>query len=78
VIRWVQQERKDSGLAVSDRITLTLGASKLAAEAIRAHQEMIQAETLAVELVLEDLESGAETLAVGEDSQITVRVSRRV
>jgi len=78
VIRWIQQERKNAGLDVSDRITAALGADAVAAAAIRAHEEMICRETLCLELALGELDPGREALAVGEDSQITVRVSARV
>jgi isoleucyl-tRNA synthetase len=50
VVRIVQQARRDAGLAVSDRIRLTLGADDAVAGAVRAHAGFVAAETLAVSL----------------------------
>jgi hypothetical protein len=50
VVRIVQQARRDAGLAVSDRIRLTIGADGAVAEAVRAHAGFVAAETLAVAL----------------------------
>jgi isoleucyl-tRNA synthetase len=77
IIRWVQQERKNAGLDVSDRISLELGADEHATMAIEAHRGLIQAETLALDLELGVLDSKLEALSVGENSQITVKVSAR-
>jgi isoleucyl-tRNA synthetase len=50
VVRIVQQARRDAGLAVSDRIRLTIGADGAVADAVRAHAGFVAAETLAVDL----------------------------
>jgi len=50
VVRIVQQARRDAGLAVSDRIRLTIGADGAVADAVRAHAGFVAAETLAVSL----------------------------
>jgi isoleucyl-tRNA synthetase len=50
VVRLVQQARRDAGLAVSDRIRLTIGADGAVADAVRAHAGFVAAETLAVDL----------------------------
>jgi isoleucyl-tRNA synthetase len=50
VVRIVQQARRDAGLAVSDRIRLTIGADGAVADAIRAHAGFVATETLAVDL----------------------------
>jgi isoleucyl-tRNA synthetase len=55
VVRIVQQARRDAGLAVSDRIRLTLGADATTAEAIQTHSPFISAETLAVTLQIRPL-----------------------
>jgi isoleucyl-tRNA synthetase len=55
VVRIVQQARRDAGLAVSDRIRLTLGADGATAEAIGAHAAFVSAETLAVTLEIRPL-----------------------
>jgi isoleucyl-tRNA synthetase len=77
IIRWVQQERKNAGLDVSDRITLELGADEGAAQAIATYQELIAAETLALEVILIAPDPARESLTVGDNSQITVKVSAR-
>jgi isoleucyl-tRNA synthetase len=50
VVRVVQQARRDAGLAVSDRIRLTIGADGPVADAVHAHAGFVAAETLAVDL----------------------------
>jgi len=56
VIRGIQESRREAGLAISDRIRLTLGAASVsAATALRAHQDLIARETLACELSIEAL-----------------------
>ena len=50
VVRIVQQARRDAGLAVSDRIRLTIGADGATGDAVRAHAGFVAAETLAVSL----------------------------
>src|SRR5271166_6413142 len=50
VVRIVQQARREAGLAVSDRIRLTIGADDPVAAAVLAHADFVAAETLAVSL----------------------------
>ena len=50
----VQRMRKESGLAVSDRIRLTVTGDASAMAALRSHADWIAAETLAMALVIED------------------------
>ena len=50
VMRLVQQARRDAGLAVSDRIVLTLGVPQSVRRALQANEAMLAAETLAVEV----------------------------
>jgi isoleucyl-tRNA synthetase len=50
VVRLVQQGRRDAGLAVSDRIRLTIGADAAVRDAVTAHAGFVTAETLAVSL----------------------------
>ncbi len=52
VVRVVQQSRRDAGLAVSDRIKLTIGADGAVADAIRAHADFVAGETLAIGLAV--------------------------
>ena len=51
VISRVQRMRKESGLAVSDRITLTVGGDEEVRAVIDAHGAWISEEVLATELV---------------------------
>ncbi len=50
VIRLIQQQRRDAGLDVSDRIRLQLGLSAELCSQVEAHKETIKSETLATEL----------------------------
>jgi isoleucyl-tRNA synthetase len=76
VVRIVQQARRDAGLAVSDRIRLTVGAAGPLAASIAAHAEFIAAETLAVALDVRPLdELTAPAHAVG-DATIKVALER--
>ena len=50
VIRLVQQQRRDAGLNVSDRIRLRLGLPAELCAQVEVHHETIKAETLATEL----------------------------
>jgi isoleucyl-tRNA synthetase len=49
LIRVIQQERKNAGLDVSDRIVLTLDGDESVAKAFEEHRELITNETLAIE-----------------------------
>ena len=65
VVRAVQDERKNAGLHVADRIVLTLTVPAGSLAAVTAHREMIEAETLAVEM------------NVSEGEALTVTVEKR-
>jgi isoleucyl-tRNA synthetase len=77
-IRWIQQERKNSGLDVSDRIDLVVEVDDTAREALETHRDLVGHETLATTVMLEPLTGEGETLPVGSGSQLRVRVSRHV
>lgn len=47
IVRAVQQARKDAGLDVTDRISLTVTGEGMVWEAVKAHGELIAGETLA-------------------------------
>ena len=49
LVRAVQQARRDAGLDVSDRISLTVTGGELVWEATVAHQALIVEETLATQ-----------------------------
>jgi len=75
VVRAVQQARRDAGLDVSDRIRLVVGGSDALTAAVRRHEDLVAAETLAssVELVAD---AGGEPVQLGEAEQVTVQVQR--
>jgi isoleucyl-tRNA synthetase len=54
LISRVQRMRKDTGLAVSDRIILSVGGNSDVIEAVRVHHDWIADEVLATELVVVD------------------------
>jgi isoleucyl-tRNA synthetase len=76
VVRIVQQARRDAGLAVSDRIRLTIGAEGAVADAIAAHAEFVAAETLAVSLQVRPPGEVAGLPQPAGDAHVTVAVSR--
>jgi isoleucyl-tRNA synthetase len=57
LIRRIQTARREADLEVSDRISLSLTTSDDVAEAFRAHQEMVERETLVVESALKVADS---------------------
>ena len=75
-IRAIQQERKNAGLDVSDRISTMVEADPVAIEALREHQDMLCAETLSISLELTELSATEDALPVGENSHIRVKVSK--
>lgn len=54
VIRLVQQARREAGLAVSDRILLTLGFPQTLRAQVDIHMQMLMSETLALSVVWDD------------------------
>ena len=69
LIRVIQQERKNAGLDVSDRIVLTLDGDESVAKAFEEHRELITNETLAIEAQWGTVSGHEHTLA-----DTTVRV----
>lgn len=65
VVRHIQNARKESGFAVSDRIRVEYAADGALAEAIATHREHIAAETLAL-----SLERGEEPIDGGFDTEV--------
>ena len=51
LIRRVQQERRDAGLDVSDRIRLIVGGPADVLEALEVHRDLVAGETLALEVL---------------------------
>jgi isoleucyl-tRNA synthetase len=73
----VQQARRDAGLAVSDRIALTVGADGAVADAIRAHAGFLAGETRAVETDVRPAgEVDAPPLPVGDGGSVRVKLTR--
>ncbi|HYK27499.1 MAG TPA: DUF5915 domain-containing protein, partial [Streptosporangiaceae bacterium] len=76
VVRIVQQARRDAGLAVSDRIKLTMGAEGAVADAVRTHSKFIVSETLALQLdVLSLADVSGTAQSVGDGGSVKVAVS---
>jgi isoleucyl-tRNA synthetase len=78
LVRAVQQVRREAGLAVGDRIRLTVGADGEAGAALDAWSDLVAAETLAVEVVRADGEGAVAgpTATLGDGSEVTVTVER--
>jgi isoleucyl-tRNA synthetase len=75
VIRVVQQARREAGLDVSDRITVTVEASDEVTAAVRAHQEFVASETLASSVSFGDAGASAFTGEAGEGETVRAAVA---
>jgi isoleucyl-tRNA synthetase len=73
VVRAVQQARKDAGLDVGDRITLTMTADAAAVSAIETHRELIAGRPLPRRSRPRGWDG---TVPVGADSRISIGVER--
>lgn len=82
IVRAVQQARRDAGLDVSDRISLTVTGGQLVWEATVAHQALIVEETLAAQFgsapQLEALPSRDDVVetAVGDGHPVRIKVMK--
>lgn len=82
IVRAVQQARRDAGLDVSDRISLTVTGGQLVWEATVAHQGLIVEETLAAQFgsapQLEALPSRDDVVetAVGDGQPVRIKVMK--
>ncbi len=73
LVRAIQQARRDAGLEVSDRISLTVGGSPAVQAAARTHGDLICEETLATSYVVGEAGDGTSAaLADGETATIQV------
>ena len=72
VVHAVQAARKAAGLAVEDRIALTLGGDEGLLDAARAHEAYVTGETLAVELAYDGRTDGQEARIEGRELRIGV------
>jgi isoleucyl-tRNA synthetase len=79
VVRVVQQARRDAGLDVSDRVSLTLDGPESVLDAVRAHQGFVAGEVLATEVAYEQVDLptlvGAVAAPEGGSAEIRVRVT---
>jgi isoleucyl-tRNA synthetase len=79
VVRAVQQARRDAGLDVSDRISVTVSADGEIHAAVRTHEEFVRAETLADAVAYgepgDTADSGVQT-TVGDGAKIGVVVTK--
>jgi isoleucyl-tRNA synthetase len=76
VVRAVQQARKDADLNVSDRISTEISGVKSVLEAISAHEELVKAETLTLELKLTESDVSKNSVPVGESQQVLIAVAK--
>ena len=74
VVHAVQNARKAAGLAVEDRIALTLGGDAVLIEAARAHERYVTGETLAVEVSYDG--NGASEPAQIEGRELRIALTR--
>jgi isoleucyl-tRNA synthetase len=77
VVRVAQQARRDAGLDVSDRITLSIAAPGEVLAAVRTHQDFVANETLAESVILLDSLNGGFPGTVGDGVPITASVTKR-
>ncbi len=79
VVRVVQQARREAGLDVSDRITLTLDAPDAVRSAVRVHEVFLAGEVLATAVtyrsVTDQTSAGAVTAPDGTSTQVRVLVT---
>jgi isoleucyl-tRNA synthetase len=78
VVRAVQQARREAGLQVSDRISVTLLVDDTVGDAVRTHEEFLRSETLADDVAYPPADSSpdATTVTVGDGAKIGVLVVR--
>ncbi|SDH78392.1 Isoleucyl-tRNA synthetase [Actinokineospora alba] len=76
LIRVVQQARRDAGLDVSDRITLTVGAPEDVVAAVRTHEGIVAGDTLAEAVEYGEVETGFDG-TVGDGVEVRVLVRKR-
>jgi isoleucyl-tRNA synthetase len=74
-IRHIQQARKDAGLDVSDRISLTIRCDEGSVAALEAHREFIANETLAVEFAIATASVSGE-LSIGDSGLIEIELAK--
>jgi isoleucyl-tRNA synthetase len=73
VVHAVQAARKSAGLNVEDRISLALGGDAVLLDAVRAHEDYVTGETLAVSLSYDGAEGDSVSI---EGSKLRITVAR--
>ena len=76
VVHAVQNARKDSGLAVEDRIVLRLGGDETLLEAAREHENYVAGETLSTAIDFGDTDFDAGVVATVESRELHIAVSK--
>ncbi|WP_405183309.1 DUF5915 domain-containing protein [Nocardia sp. NBC_01377] len=74
VVRVVQNARRDAGLAIADRIELTVAGSDDILATVKSHETFIATETLATSTTLVNAVTDGFTGTVGDGAEISVRV----
>jgi len=73
VVHAVQNARKQAGLEITDRISLTLGGDAELVEAARAHEDYVAGETLATSVAYNGADAGGAEAAIdGRELRIAV------
>ena len=75
IVRAVQNERKEAGLDVSDRIRLRLGGEPALLVAAREHERYIAGEVLAVEVAFADGDGDGDGAALARIENMDLRIS---
>jgi len=78
VVRVVQHARREAGLQVSDRITLTLDAPDIVLHAVKTHESFVAGEVLATSLNFAPVDDSslAHEATVGDGEQVRVALAR--
>jgi isoleucyl-tRNA synthetase len=77
IVHAIQSARKSAGLNVEDRIALTLGGDAELLDAVRAHEEYVTGETLAVSVSYDGAVPGAGEVVEIEGRALSIRVEAR-
>ncbi len=76
VIRQIQQARRDAGLDVSDRITLSISGPETIVTAFEAHRELVMGETLATSATATVSSDPASEPSAESDGDVSIVVRR--
>ena len=76
IVHAIQNARRDAGLEITDRISLTLGGDDELLEAAREHQAYVTGETLATSVSFDRAGSGREAEARIDGLELRIAVER--